>query len=117
MTNSQPPLPQPKLIPTGITFDQYAEFTPEKLELTDGYYGYGGQDQTGFQLAVLTNMGLLKAIRHTGVSVWIEALNRRLRENLERKEAQPEVTEAMLNRLNRAMEDLAAVADYLGECD
>jgi hypothetical protein len=27
--------------------------------------------------------------------------------------AQPEVAEALLNRLNRAMEDLAAVAEYL----
>ena len=115
MTNSQPPLPQPQLKPTGITFDQYAEFTPEKLELADGFYGYGGQDQTGFQLAVLTNMGLLKAIRHTGVSLWMEALERRLREKLERVDAQPEVTEAMLNRLNQAMEDLAVVARFLGE--
>ncbi len=115
MTNSQPPLPQPQLKPTGITFDQYAEFTPEKLELSNGYYGYGGQDQTGFQLAVLTNMGLLKAIRHTGVSLWMEALERHLREKLERVEAQPEVTEAMLTRLNQAMEDLAVVAQFLGE--
>ncbi len=117
MTNSQPPLPLPLLRPTGITFDQYAEFTPEKLELSNGYLGYGGQDQTGFQLAVLTNMGLLKAIRHTGVSLWIEALDRRLREKLERVEAEAQVTEAMLNRLNRAMEDLAAVVEYVGECD
>ncbi len=87
MTNSQPPLPQPQLKPTGITFDQYTEFTPEKLELSNGYYGYGGQDQTGFQLAVLTNMGLLKAIRNTEVSLWMEALERRLRERLERVES------------------------------
>ena len=60
-------------------------------------------------------MGLLKAIRHTGVSLWMEALERRLREKLERVDAQPEVTEAMLNRLNQAMEDLAAVAQFLGE--
>ncbi len=38
-------------------------------------------------LAVLTNMGLLKAIRHTGVSLWMEALDRRLREKLETVES------------------------------
>lgn len=43
MTNSQPPLPQPQLEARGITFDQYIEFTPEKLELWDGYLGYGEQ--------------------------------------------------------------------------
>ena len=59
MTQSNPPLPQPQLEPAGITFDQYAEYTPEKLELRNGYLGYGGQDPTGFHLAVLTNMGLL----------------------------------------------------------
>ena len=32
MTQSQPPLPQPKLESAGITSDQYFEFTPEKLE-------------------------------------------------------------------------------------
>jgi hypothetical protein len=44
MTQSQPPLPEPQLHPAGITFDQYVEFTPEKLELSDGYLGYGGQN-------------------------------------------------------------------------
>ncbi len=115
MTNSQPPLPQPQLKPTGIAFDQYEEFTPEKLELADGYYGYGGQDQTGFQLAVLTNMGLLKAIRHTEAVLWIEALDYDLRKKLETVNASPEVAEAMLNRLNRAMEDLTVVAEFLEE--
>lgn len=113
MTNSQPPLPQPELEPRGITFDQYAEFTPEKLELWDGYLGYGGQDQLGFHLAVLRNMGLLTAVRHTELSLWIEALDRHLKEKLETLSAQPEETQALLNRLNRAMEDLVAVAEYL----
>ena len=53
MTQSNPPLPQPQLEPAGITFDQYAEFTPEKLELRNGYLGYGGQEQTGFHLGTL----------------------------------------------------------------
>ena len=115
MTNSQSPLPQPQLEPAGITFDQYVEFTPEKLELWDGYLGYGGQNQLGFHLAVLRNMGLFTAIHHTELSLWIEALDRHLREKLETLSAQPEVTQALLNRLNRAMEDLTAVAEYLEE--
>ncbi|OUL23996.1 hypothetical protein BV378_20420 [Nostoc sp. RF31YmG] len=113
MTNSQPPLPQPQLEKAGITFEQYVEFTPEKLELWDGYLGYGGQNQLGFHLAVLRNMGLLTAVRHTELSLWIEALDRYLKEKLETVSTQPEVAEAMLNRLNRVMEDLAAVAEYL----
>lgn len=113
MTQSNPPLPQPQLEPTGITFEQYAEFTPEKLELIRGHFGYGGQDPTGFHLAVLTNMGLLAAIRHTGASLWLEALDHHLRSKLETVNAQPEVAEAMINRLNRAMEDLKAIAEYL----
>ncbi|WP_414756632.1 hypothetical protein [Anabaena sp. CCY 9910] len=58
-------------------------------------------------------MGLLTAIRHTQLSLWIEALDRHLKEKLETINNQPEVAEALLNRLNRAMEDLAAVAEYL----
>ena len=115
MTQSQPPLPQPQLQPAGITFDQYVEFTPEKLELSDGYLGYGGQNQLGFHLAVLTNMGLLSAIRHTNLSLWIETLDNYVREKLANINAEPEVAEAMLNRFNRAMNDLAAVVEYLGE--
>ncbi|MCC5604175.1 hypothetical protein [Nostoc favosum] len=48
MTNNKPELPQPRIEPASITFDQYVEFTPEKLELSDGYLGYSGQDQVGF---------------------------------------------------------------------
>jgi hypothetical protein len=55
---TQLPFPQPQLEPTGINFEQYDEFTPQKLELWDGFYNYGGQDMTGFHLAVLTNMGV-----------------------------------------------------------
>ncbi|MBW4680277.1 MAG: hypothetical protein KME19_09195 [Microcoleus vaginatus WJT46-NPBG5] len=79
ITQSNPPLPQPQLEPAGITFDQYAEYTPENLELRNGYLGYGGQDQTGFHLAVLTNIGLLATIRNTEVSLWLEALDGHLR--------------------------------------
>lgn len=113
MTQSQPSLPQPQLERAGITFEQYLEFTPEKLELSDGYLGYGGQDQLGFHLAVLTNMGLLSAIRHTSLSLWLEALDRCIREKLATVNADPEVASAMLNRFNGAMADLTAVIEYL----
>lgn len=113
MTQSQPPLPQPQLNPQGITFDQYAEFTPQKLELRNGYLGYGGQEQTGFQLAVLTNMGLLAALQHTGVSLWVDALNHHLRQTLAAVNAEPDVAEAMINRLDRAIEDIEAIAESL----
>lgn len=112
---TQPSLPQPQLNPTGITSDQYFHYTPEKLELAKGHLGYGGQDQTGFHLAVLTNMGLLSAIRHTGVSLWIEALDSYLRSQLATLDAEPEIAEALLNRLNRAMIELEAVVDSLEE--
>jgi hypothetical protein len=71
MTQSQPPLPQPQLQSAGITFDQFIEFTPQKLELRKGYIGDGGQNQLGFHLAVLTNMGLLSAISHSNLSLWV----------------------------------------------
>lgn len=115
MTNDKSELPQPRLEPASISFDQYVEFTPEKLELRDGYLGYGGQDQIGFHLAVLTNMGLLTAIRRTGMSLWVEALEGHVQQKLATVNGEPEVAEAMLNRFNRAMSDLAAIADYLEE--
>jgi hypothetical protein len=115
MTQSHPSLPQPQLEKAGITFEQYLEFTPEKLELSNGYLGYGGQDQLGFHLAVLTNMGLLSAIRHTGLSLWLEALDRRVQEKLATVNADPEVAQAVLNRFDRAMADLTAVVEYLEE--
>ncbi|MDB9435253.1 hypothetical protein BMF77_02049 [Dolichospermum sp. UHCC 0315A] len=112
---SEPSLPQPQLEPSGITFDQYAEFTPQKLELSNGYMGYGGQDNLGFHLSVLTNMGLLKAAQHTNLALWIEALDCVVKEKLQNINGEPEVVEAMLNRFNQAMLDLEAVIDYLAE--
>ena len=112
---NQPPLPQPQLKPKGITFEQYIEFTPQKLELSNGYMGYGGQDNLGFHLSVLTNMGLLKAAQHTNLALWIEALDCVIREKLQNINGEPEIVEAMLNRFNQAMLDLEAVIEYLAE--
>lgn len=108
MTNSQPPLPQPELKPKGITFDQYDEFTPAKLELVDGILGYGGQDPTGFQLSVLRNMGLLKAVAHTDATLWIDALEHYLQQKSSAN-SEPEAA-AMREQLSRAMEDLRKIA-------
>jgi hypothetical protein len=115
MTDSQPPLPQPQLIPSGITSEQYEYYIPAKLEFSNGYLGEGGpeQDQTGFQLAVLSNMGLLKAIYSVEALLWVEALEMYLRKKLEIVDAEPDVYEVLLERLNRAMEDLTVIVQYL----
>ena len=105
---TQPPLPQPQLDRIPITFDQYLEYTPEKLELWSGFYGYGGQDLTGFYLAVLTNMGLREAVRHVPISKWLETIQEVALQN-------PKLDDALRDRLNRGITDLMAVADYLEE--
>ncbi|MFM7602575.1 MAG: hypothetical protein ACKO7R_15475 [Pseudanabaena sp.] len=103
-----PPFPQPQLNPTGINFEQYDEFTPHKLELWDGFYNYGGQDMTGFHLAVLTNMGLHAAVTHVPMSKWLAAIQKVALQN-------PNLDDALRDRLLRAMDELNAVAEYLEE--
>ncbi|BAZ15364.1 hypothetical protein NIES4071_72360 [Calothrix sp. NIES-4071] len=115
MSNSESPLPKPQLEPSGITSEQYLEFIPDKLEFYDGYLGYGGKNKIAFQLSVLTNMGLSKALQHTKSSLWIQAIEYYLKQKLETLEAEPEVQQAMLNRLNRALDDLTVVAEYLDQ--
>jgi hypothetical protein len=109
---TQPPLPQPQLDRTPITSDQYHEYTPEKLELWSGFYGYGGQDLTGFYLGILANMGLREAVRHVPLSLLLEAIQEIAFQN-PKLNFDTEIGEAYLNRLNRGLEDLKAVADYL----
>jgi hypothetical protein len=111
---TQPPLPQPQLKPTGITFDQYDAYTPEKLELWDGFYDYGGNDRKGFHLAVLTNMGLQEAVRNVPLSLWLEAIQEVALQNSELN-FDTETGETMLDRFNKGLEDLKAVAEYLEE--
>lgn len=108
------PLPQPQLDRAPITLDQYLELTPEKLELWNGFYNYGGQDFTGFYLALLTNMGLREAVHHVPISLWLEAIAEVALQN-HKLSLDTDVGEAMLNRLNHGLEDLKAVAGYLEE--
>ena len=103
---TQPPLPQPQLDRTPINFEQYEAYTPEKLELWDGFYEYGGQDFTGFYLGILANMGLREAVRHVPMSKWLEAIQAVALQN-------PKLDDAMRDRLNRGLADLQAVAEYL----
>jgi hypothetical protein len=111
---TQPLLPQPQLEPTGITSEQYQAYTLQKLELWNGFYNYGGQDLKGFHLAVLTNMGLIEAVRNVPFSLWVEAIEAVVLQN-PKLNFDTETGEAMLNRLNRALEDLKVVAEYLEE--
>jgi uncharacterized protein (DUF302 family) len=70
----------------------------------------------GDSFAISTpNMGLLKAVQNTNLSLWVEALDYVVKEKLANINAEPEVAEAMLNRFNQAMADLEAVIDYLRE--
>jgi hypothetical protein len=111
---SQPPLPQPQLEPTGLTFEQYEAYTLEKLELWNGFYNYGGQDLKGFHLAVLTNMGLQAAVHEVPLRLWLEAIQAEALQN-PKLNSESEIGAAMLNRLNRGLEDLNAVAEFLME--
>jgi hypothetical protein len=111
---TQPSLPQPQLDPTGITLEQYMVYTPEKLELWNGFYDYGRQDLTGFHLAVLTNMGLRAAVSEVSFVLLLEAIQEVVSQN-PKFDLNNEIGSAMLDRLNRGLEELDAVADYLSE--
>jgi hypothetical protein len=107
-------LPQPQLKPTGITAEQDEAYTLQRLELWNGFYNYGGQNLKGFHLAVLTNMGLIAAVRNVPFSLWLEAIESVVSKN-PKLNFDTETGEAMLNRFNRALEDLKVVAEYLEE--
>ena len=111
---TQPLLPQPQLKPTGITSEQDEAFTLQRLELWNGFYNYGGQDVKGFHLAVLTNMGLREAIRNVPLSLWLEAIEEVVLQN-PKLNFDTATGEAMLNRFNRGLEELKAVAGCLEE--
>ena len=101
-----PSLPQPQLDRTPITFEQYDEFTPQKLGLWDGFYNYGGQDMTGFHLAVLTNMGLRTAVSHVPITQWLAAIQEVALQN-------PKLDDALRDRLVLGIAELNAIAEWL----
>jgi hypothetical protein len=71
--------PVPDLDPKPIKLDQYLEMTPEKLELIEGYLidgpQYPEQRRDLLQL-LLTNEGLVEAVRLAPEERWREALRR-----------------------------------------
>ncbi len=103
---SQPPIPQPHPDRIPITLEQYEAYTPEKLELWDGFYNYGEQDMTGFHLAVLTNMGLRAAVSNVPIAQWLAAIQEVALQN-------PKLDDALRDRLVRGIAELNAVAECL----
>ena len=104
----KPPLPQLQLDRTPITLDQNHEYTPEKLEFINGYYGFAYQDMTGFYLAILTNMGLRAAVSHVPIAQWLTAIQEVTLQN-------PKLDDALRDWLVRGIAELNAVAECLEE--
>jgi hypothetical protein len=103
----QPHLPQPQPDRTPITLDQYLEYTPEKLELMDGFYDYGyPEDFKGFYLAILTNMGLRAAVSHVPIAQWLAAIQEVALQN-------PKLDDALRDRLVRAIAELNEIVECL----
>ena len=103
---TQQPLPQPQLDRTPITLDQYHEYTPEKLEFINGYYGFSYQDMIGFHLAVLTHIGLREAVSHVPITQWLAAIQEVALQN-------PKLDDALRDRLVRGIAELNEVAKCL----
>jgi len=104
----QPPLPQPQLDRTSITLEQYHEYTPNKLEFINGYYGFAYQDMTCFHLAILTNMGLRTAVSHVPITQWLAAIQEVALQN-------SKLDDALRDRLVRGIAELNAVVECLDE--
>jgi hypothetical protein len=71
------PRPEPALGPQPITLDQFDVFTPEKFELWQGYLFMPPEyteDRRNLLLLLLTNEGLLEAVRLAPPERWREAL-------------------------------------------
>lgn len=100
----QPPLPQPQSDRTPITLEQYEAYTPEKLELWDGFYDYGyPEDFKGFYLAILTNMGLRAAVSHVPIAQWLAAFQEVALQN-------PKLDDDLRDRLVKGIAELNAIA-------
>ncbi len=74
-----PDLPVPRWWPDPITLEQYQAFTPEKLELVEGYLLGGPESPTArleLLALLLTNCGLEEAVGLASPEDWREALDR-----------------------------------------
>ena len=104
---AQPLLPQPQSDRTPITSDQYEAYTPEKLELMNGFYDYGYPDDfKGFYLAILTNMCLRAAVSHVPISQWLAAIQEVALQN-------SKLDDALRDRLVRAIAELNEIVECL----
>jgi hypothetical protein len=103
---TQTPFPEPQPDRTPITLAQYHEYTPEKLEFINGYYGFAYQDMTGFHLAILTNMGLREAVSHVPIAKWLAAFQEVAFQN-------PKLNDALRDRLVKGIAELNEIAEYL----
>lgn len=105
-------LPQPQIEPVAISFDQFAAFIPRRLELYRGYIGIR-EDRANFYATVLANMGLIGAIESAKAPLWAETLKTYLLMKIELPEVAgiaPEEKTQMIDRLNRAIEDITEIA-------
>lgn len=71
------PRPVPQLEHQRINFEQYEAFTPEKLELIEGYLIDGPtyhEERRDLLLLLLVNEGLLEAVRLAPEAAWREAI-------------------------------------------
>jgi len=69
--------PEPALAPQSITLEQYEAFTPEKLELWEGYLIHGPEEHAARRdllLLLLVNEGLEAAVRLVPAARWQAAL-------------------------------------------
>jgi len=68
--------PIPDLQPRPITMDQYHNFTPEKLELIEGYLIWSDAFDERLDLLslLLVNEGLAEAVRLAPAELWRAAL-------------------------------------------
>ena len=72
-------LPHPGLDPRPITLDEYRTFTPEKLELLSGYLiapPNWPEERRRLLALLLTNMGLVEAVKLAPEARWRQALER-----------------------------------------
>ncbi len=73
-----PDLPQPRWWPEPITLEQYIAFTPEKLELVQGYLLDGPETpeaRLDLLALLLTNCGLEAAVQLASKDDWREAID------------------------------------------